>query len=49
MSTELPEITRSVATSVYCAFQHALTPLCHFVWHSTCSQLLPLCYNATSS
>ncbi|CAI9611255.1 unnamed protein product [Staurois parvus] len=41
--------------SAQCALQHALTPLCHFMWSTTwwlsfcCSQLLPLCYNTNNS
>ncbi|CAI9593817.1 unnamed protein product, partial [Staurois parvus] len=37
---------RKLVTSVHCALQHALTPLCHFTWPTTswlsccCSQLL---------
>ncbi|CAI9546467.1 unnamed protein product, partial [Staurois parvus] len=48
-------LSRQLATSVQCTLMHALTPLCHFTWPTTlwlsccCSQLLPLCYNATNS
>ncbi|CAI9611966.1 unnamed protein product [Staurois parvus] len=48
-------LCRQLATSAYCALQHALSPLCHVIWPTTwwlsccCSQLLPLCYNPTNS
>ncbi|CAI9541882.1 unnamed protein product [Staurois parvus] len=46
---------KQLATSADCALQHALTPLCHFMWPTTLwlsccySQLLPLCYITTNS
>ncbi|CAI9548418.1 unnamed protein product [Staurois parvus] len=44
------QLLENLATSAHCALQHALTPLCHFMWPSCCcSQLLPLCYNTTNS